>query len=126
MVGFWLKTEITIGLEWVCKTAAANAVAPKDAFQPCGCECAPRNHHEELSGSEVKGKKVKKTLIAFAAAVLLMGCASQRAERQMSALNPDSVALENYRSDASLDDGTAPPSRMRPRTGSQRGFGPGS
>ena len=125
MAGFRLKTEITIGLEWVYRTGAANAVAPKDTFQPCGCGCAPRNHDEELSGSEAKGTKVKKTLIAFAAVALLMGCARERAERQMSALNPDSPALENYRSDAYLDDGTEPPIKVRPRTGSQRGFGPG-
>jgi len=72
-----------------------------------------------------KERKVKKTLIAFAAVALLMGCARERAERQMSALNPDYPAIENYRSDAYLDDGTDLPIRMRPRTGSQRGFGPG-
>ena len=60
MAGFWLKTEITIGLEWVCRAGAANAVAPKDTFQLCGCQCAPRNHHDVLSGSEAKGKKSEK------------------------------------------------------------------
>jgi hypothetical protein len=60
MVGFWLKTEITMGLEWVYRTDAAKAVPSKDISQSCGCECAPKNHHEELSGSEAKGKKSEK------------------------------------------------------------------